>query len=86
MIEDIRFNTDFEGVNFDNVEVHPCREVAPGMYDQCEPHEADIWGVFIHMPEMGLECIADCKTETLASQFAEIILMAGRQFLREDFI
>lgn len=75
--------------NFDTLEIHPCRMIEHSKFDsfveQCEPSEAEFWSVYIHynpesnMQEIGgLECIADCDTETEAEDL-KIFLTAFAQ-------
>lgn len=72
---DLRFQ------KFDTFEVHPCRIVEDdkGLPDimqsveQCEPHEAEFWSVYVHLVGGGLDCIADCEHEVLANQLVDFL-------------
>ena len=63
---------------YDHAEYHPVKDVSPSeeectMFEQCESSEADMWSVYLHIPEQGLECIADCSDSKTASDLAEMI-------------
>ncbi|MCB1094686.1 MAG: hypothetical protein KDN22_03810 [Verrucomicrobiae bacterium] len=44
--------------------------------EQCKPEEADLWSVFGHLVEGGLECFGDFPTEAEATSFALLVLNA----------
>lgn len=52
-----------EPLTCDNIEVHPWHEVGDGCVEQCEPHEAQGWGVYAHVPGEGLHHLVDRPTE-----------------------
>lgn len=74
---------------FDAVEIHPCKIVGndekngKDIVEQCEPDEEDFWGVYIHVPDMGLECIADAATREDAEALANLLMYAGKNFHRD---
>lgn len=65
---------------YDATEITPC---AIDFYDPddpkkqsvepCEPEDADMWSVYLHLKEGGVECIADCATEEDAIFVAQAI-------------
>lgn len=55
--------------DFDNVEVHPCREVGHDAIEQCEPGEEEFWSVYVHLVAGGLCCVADFMTSEEAETF-----------------
>lgn len=72
-----RFNIEVFSVlcankQIDAFEVHPVRAVDES-YEQCEPKDADFWSVYVHYPNEGLRCIADCTTEKAATDLATLI-------------
>lgn len=83
-----------ESTTFDYVEVHPVKEEKDyildngeiselgSFYEQCEEHEAEMWSIYIHMPENGIECIADCDTKETANALADMLLKTGKLFIR----
>jgi hypothetical protein len=62
---------------WDTLEVHPVKNISTDsestQFEQCEPNEADMWSVYIHMPDQGLECIADCDSESTANDLVTLI-------------
>jgi len=72
---------------FDNYEIHPCRRFQEDgdrirfYYETCEPHEADIWTLYGHIPGQGIEAIGDFETREHALEvFARI---TGRRYERK---
>ena len=73
---------------FDAYEIHPCQRFeepdTPGRFyfEVCEPHEADVWTLYGHIPGQGVEAIGDFSTE----QFAEEIYarITGRRYGRNS--
>ena len=59
---------------YDNYEISPCTRTEepdkPGLYyfEVCEPHEADVWTLYGHLPEGGVEAIGDFATREAAEQ------------------
>jgi hypothetical protein len=59
---------------YDNYEISPCTRTEepdrPGIfyYEVCEPHEADVWTLYGHSPEGGVEAIGDFATREHAEQ------------------
>lgn len=55
---------------FDNYEISPCRRFDDAglpdpnglTFEVCEPHEADVWTLYGHLPEGGVEAIGDFAT------------------------
>jgi hypothetical protein len=62
---------------FNGLEVQPVRVVDTierngipvGCYEVCEPNEAELWSVYVHLVEGGVSCIADFATQSEAEQF-----------------
>jgi hypothetical protein len=59
---------------FDNYEISPCRRYeepgSPGKFyfEVCEPHEADVWTLYGHIPGQGVEAIGDFATREHAEE------------------
>lgn len=57
---------------FDVYEIHPCQRFAEPddphrfYFEVCEPHEADVWTLYGHIPGQGVEAIGDFSTRTHA--------------------
>lgn len=64
---------------YDNYEISPCTRTEepdkPGVFyfEVCEPHEADVWTLYGHLPEGGVESIGDFATCEDAEQTFERI-------------
>lgn len=68
---------------FDAYEVHPCREISPGVVEQCdEGEQPDFWSVYIHLVSGGLQCIADCNSEQDAQALVDILLSAHHNIVK----
>lgn len=74
--------------NFDGYEVWPLKNVASEVpdwndsepfWEQCEPEEAEVWGVFGHINTGGIDSICDCKNESTA-----LIIEAGLNIQLEN--
>jgi len=71
-------------VRFDDYEINPCRRFQEPddpqrfYFEVCEPHEADVWTLYGHIPGQGVEAIGDFSTQ----QFAEEIYarITGREY------
>lgn len=59
VIDDIKLGS-YDYYSFD-----PVREI-DGAFEACETPEAELWSVYGHIPNAGLECLADCKSEDSA--------------------
>lgn len=71
--------------SFDNVEVHGCREFKEqGYTEQCDDKDAQFWSVYVHIPDLGVMCIADCDTKELAEQLQTLLLLTAKQTFRQD--
>lgn len=75
----IFFPTNILG-KFNELEVHPCMEVEPGIIEQVEPEDAEFWSVYIRYDPTqnkdnfgGLDCIADCGTKEEADGLVEFL-------------
>lgn len=59
---------------FDNYEIGPCTRTEepdrPGHFDfeACEPHEADVWTLYGHIPREGADAIGDFATRAHAEE------------------
>ncbi|MDA8106110.1 MAG: hypothetical protein M0Z71_12125 [Nitrospiraceae bacterium] len=60
-------------IRFDSFEVHPVKKVDGGdspydCFEQCEGNDPELhaWAVYGHVPEKGLECLADCPSKEKA--------------------
>ncbi|MFZ1806394.1 MAG: hypothetical protein WAU36_04185 [Cyclobacteriaceae bacterium] len=58
---------------FNAIEIHPCKLIDEHNVQQCEPQEAQIWSLYIHLCQGGLECIADFASEDLANNFRNFL-------------
>ena len=60
--------------SYDALEVHPVRTNpqpdGSTWRERCAAHEADIWSVYAHLAEGGVDCIGDFETEALALAYA----------------
>ena len=45
-------------------------------YEPCSEADADVFGVFVHLKEGGLDWVADLKTHNEAGEFANVMLGA----------
>ena len=69
---------------FDDYEIAPCRRLREDgervrfYYESCEPHEADVWTLYGHIPGQGVQAIGDFDTREHAEEaFARI---TGRRY------
>ncbi len=59
---------------YDNYEISPCTRTeepdAPGTFyfEVCEPHEADVWTLYGHIPGEGVRAIGDFATRDRAEE------------------
>ncbi len=60
-------------IKFDAFEVHPVKKVDGGdspydCFEQCEENDPELyaWAVYGHVPDKGLECLADCPSKETA--------------------
>ena len=68
---------------YDAVEVHPCKQVSDGNWEQCEPGDPELamWSCYLHCKSGGCECVADFETEVEAdayAQFLKVWMSAGK--------
>jgi len=82
--KNIRFTLCFYPTNerWDNIEVHPVRNIGEDAAEQCEEYEADYFSVYLHLVAGGLICIADLPTRELAEGLKELLvrfLIGGKQ-------
>lgn len=77
---------DLQGCVFDAVEVHPCHVVGQHGERQdveiCDDESAHFYGVYLHLSEGGITCVADCPDLELAEQMARLLEATGKQFYR----
>lgn len=68
--------------NYDALEIHPMKDNASEMdeieddstyFEACEPDEAEIWTVFLHYREGGIEALTDCDTKEMALSVAGVL-------------
>lgn len=62
--------------DYDGVEVAPCVSDGEGGMERCDDIEGaipDIWSVYLHCVEGGVECIADFTTEKEANAYGEVM-------------
>jgi hypothetical protein len=60
----------------DNYEINPCRRLDAenrpdpngNTFEVCEPHEADVWTLYGHLPKGGVEAIGDFTTREHAEE------------------
>jgi hypothetical protein len=55
----------------DGLEVAPCTIVGDAVERQTKAAGADFWSVYVHLPEGGVDWIADYDNRTDAVRFAE---------------
>src|ERR1700730_10974233 len=59
---------------YDNYEISPCRRYeepdSPGKFyfEVCQPHEADVWTLYGHIPGEGVEAISDFSKREYAEE------------------
>ncbi|HEY5392458.1 MAG TPA: hypothetical protein VIJ57_10110 [Hanamia sp.] len=76
-----KISKDLRHTGFDGFEINPCKVVngeenfpnKMQCIEQCEPHEAQFWSVYVHLFGAGLDCIADCETEQEAKDLVEFL-------------
>jgi|SRR4051812_833671 hypothetical protein len=77
-----------EGTPFDTIEIHPCMVVgmidSVEMIEECDEDKAEFWGIYVHIPEHGLECIADAATKQTAEALKTLLLTVGKNLMRDD--
>lgn len=80
-----------DNTTFDAFEVHGVKDLWKEMdvpteqgtcFEQCDDSEASMWSVYIHIPDNGVECIADCSSRELAEKLAGMLEKAGKLFIR----
>lgn len=49
-------------------------------WEECEPHEAEMWSVFASLKGEGRECIADCNDESTANKLAKLLELVVAKF------
>jgi len=64
---------------FDGLEIHPCQIVGRDpdgtlYWEQCNDEEAEVWSVYGHLLEGGIDCLEDYQTYAEAKTFAEELL------------
>jgi hypothetical protein len=65
--------------DYDGLEVAPCRNTLPEdcpegtCYERCTREEAEIWSVYGRIPEGGVECLDDFRTEECATAWADYL-------------
>lgn len=71
---------------YDAIEIQPCACYATDddgttHYEVCDPDVAEIWSVYGHLPDGGVDCITDVATEDeaalLAREYERRVKMAG---------
>lgn len=60
---------------FDNIEIQPVCFCGPDKkeVEVCEEADADFWSLYVHRPNEGVTCIADCETRKLAEELETLI-------------
>lgn len=71
---------------FDDYEIHPCRRFQEPddpqrfYFEVCEPHEADVWTLYGHIPSQGVDAIGDFSSREFAEEIYARI--TGRSYGR----
>jgi len=65
----------------DGFEVSPVRK-EDGDWTVCEESEAEMWSVYAHFVEGGVDCLADCETKEAALQLENILIAVAKHFVR----
>lgn len=63
-------------VPFDDIEIQPVLSFKDGnltCFEVCEPDKAESWSVYLHQMEGGSSCVADCKDQQTAQNFAKML-------------
>lgn len=60
---------------YDALEVNACRDVSEEedegtWYEKCDPADAEIWSVYLHLKTGGVDCLTDCATRERATDIA----------------
>jgi hypothetical protein len=72
-----------EHSHIDAFEVHPVKKIEEyDCFEICEDEDADMWSVYQHLTEGGIECIADFETEKDALSFQKILEIACKMFVK----
>ena len=62
---------------WDDIEIHPIKELENGVCETVEAGEEDFWSVYLHQLVGGVKCVADLKTKQQATKLAELIINAA---------
>ena len=62
---------------WDDIEIHPVKEIESGICETIEEGNEDFWSVYLHQLNGGLKCIADLSTKKNAKKLAELIWNAA---------
>jgi hypothetical protein len=72
----------YKFADYDGLEVAPCRDLfidndptCGTCVERCSRADAEIWSVYGHCPEGGVECLEDFATEKAANTFANLALL-----------
>jgi hypothetical protein len=75
--------------NWNATEVHGCRTVQEtGEHqfqytEQCEDEDAEFFGVYVHLLEGGIDCVADLPTREQANELATLLEKAAKAYQHE---
>lgn len=81
LVSKISFVPEAAKGEWDNIEVSPVKYVESGLdgdeiirdVEVCEEGEEDMWSVYLHQKEGGVQCIADLPTKELAMSLRELL-------------
>ena len=77
-----------DGTPVDAIEIQPVRYFdINGDKDQVEPCEEgqeDFWSVYIHIPDNGVECIADVDSKQTAILLRDAIVKISNAWIKES--
>jgi hypothetical protein len=60
----------YDYTHYDGLEIGPVRFVSDDELEACHPSQADLWSVYGHLPEGGVEALEDFDTHVEAFNFA----------------
>lgn len=75
---------------WNNIEVSPVKVVMDDVYgnfvEVCDGKDADMWSVYLHDVNGGVQCIADCESEDDAIELRGLLKNAVRSYQENGFL
>jgi len=85
LIVRIEFNSLIDISKWDAVEVHPVWEDELGNGDVVDEGQETYWGVYVHLVDGGIQCIAEMPTKELANDLEELIEKLAKTFVDNKY-